>query len=126
MILGTGIDTVEISRFQKFLDDGNQPLLNRLFSAAEQEYCLPKKMAASCLAARFAAKEAFVKALGTGLRDGMCWTEIEVEHDQLGKPLLKISGRTNQLFSERGSAMAHLSISHDGGHAVALVVLEAP
>ena len=126
MILGTGIDTVEIARFQKFLDDGNQALLNRLFAPAEQAYCLPKKQAASCLAARFAAKEAFVKAMGTGLRDGMCWTEIEVVNDQLGKPLLRLSGRTCELFSEHGSATAHLSLSHDGGHAVALVVLEAP
>jgi len=125
MILGTGIDTVEIARFQKFLDDGNQPLLNRLFSAAEQEYCLPKKMAASCLAARFAAKEAFVKALGTGLRDGLSWIEIEVTNDRFGKPYLILSGRTQQLFSERGTATAHLSLSHDGGHAVALVILEA-
>jgi holo-[acyl-carrier protein] synthase len=126
MILGTGIDTVEIARFQRFLDDGNQALLNRLFAPAEQEYCLPKKQAASCLAARFAAKEAFVKAMGTGLRDGMCWTEISVTNDALGKPSLHLSGRTQQLFSERGSATAHLSLSHDGGHAVALVVLEAP
>jgi len=124
MILGTGIDTVEIARFQKFLDEDNQPLLNRLFSAAEQDYCRPKKQAASCLAARFAAKEAFVKALGTGLRDGMCWTQIEVVKDQLGKPSLKLSKRTHQLFSEHGAPSVHLSLSHDGGHAVAVVVLE--
>jgi len=126
MILGTGIDTVEIARFQKFLDEGNQPLLNRLFSVAEQGYCRPKKQAASCLAARFAAKEAFVKAMGTGLRDGMCWTQIEVVKDQLGKPSLKLSERTYQLFSEQGATTVHLSLSHDGGHAVAVVVLEAP
>ncbi|MDK9719129.1 MAG: holo-[acyl-carrier-protein] synthase [Trichlorobacter sp.] len=126
MILGIGIDTVEISRFQRFLDDGNQALLNRLFAPAEQEYCRPRKQAASCLAARFAAKEAFVKALGTGLRDGICWTEIEVVNDPLGKPYLQLSGRTQQLFSERGTATAHLSLSHDGDHAVAQVILEAP
>ncbi|WP_277058931.1 holo-[acyl-carrier-protein] synthase [Trichlorobacter lovleyi] len=126
MILGIGIDTVEISRFQRFLDEDNQALLNRLFAPAEQEYCRPRKQAASCLAARFAAKEAFVKALGTGLRDGICWTEIEVGNDQLGKPFLKLSGRALQLFSEQGAASAHLSLSHDGGHAVAQVILEAP
>jgi holo-[acyl-carrier protein] synthase len=125
MILGTGIDTVEIIRFQRFLDEGNQPLLNRLFSAAEQNYCRPKKQAATCLAARFAAKEAFVKAMGTGLRDGMCWTEMEVVNDPLGKPGLTFSGYTQQLLTERGTTTVHLSLSHDGGHAVALVVLEA-
>lgn len=126
MILGIGIDTVEISRFQRFLDENNQALLNRLFAPAEQEYCRPRKQAASCLAARFAAKEAFVKALGTGLRDGICWTEIAVCNDQLGKPFLKLSGRALQLFSEQGATAAHLSLSHDGGHAVAQVILEAP
>jgi holo-[acyl-carrier protein] synthase len=126
MILGIGIDTVEISRFQRFLDEGNQALLNRLFAPAEQEYCRPRKQAASCLAARFAAKEAFVKAMGTGLRDGICWTEIEVINDQLGKPSLNLSGRALQLFLERGTATAHLSLSHDGGHAVAQVLLETP
>lgn len=125
MILGTGIDTVEIARFQKFLDEGNQALLQRLFSEAELDYCRPKKQAASCLAARFSAKEAFVKSMGTGLRDGMCWTEIEVVNDPLGKPSLKISGYTRQLLSERGDTTVHLSLSHDGGHAVALVILEA-
>lgn len=126
MILGIGIDTVEISRFQRFLDEGNQALLNRLFAQAEQECCRPKKQAASCLAARFAAKEAFVKALGTGLRDGICWTEIEVINDLLGKPSLKLSGRALHFFSERGTVTAHLSLSHDGGHAVAQVILESP
>lgn len=126
MILGIGIDTVEINRFQRFLDENNQALLNRLFAPAEQEYCRPRKQAASCLAARFAAKEAFVKALGTGLRDGICWTEIEVGNDPLGKPFLKLSGRALQLFSEQGATAAHLSLSHDGGHAVAQVILEAP
>jgi holo-[acyl-carrier protein] synthase len=125
MILGTGIDTVEIIRFQKFLDDDNQPLLKRLFSEAEKNHCYPKKQAASCLAARFAAKEAFVKAMGTGLRDGMCWTEIEVVNDPLGKPSLRFSGYTQQLLAERGTTTVHLSLSHDGGHAVALVILEA-
>lgn len=125
MILGIGIDTVEISRFQRFLDEDNQALLNRLFAPAEQEYCRTKKQSASCLAARFAAKEAFVKAMGTGLRDGMCWTEIEVSNDQLGKPFLKLSGHTLKLFSKRGDATTHLSLSHDGGHAVAQVVLES-
>ena len=126
MILGIGIDTVEIGRFQRFLDEDNQALLDRLFAPAEQEYCHPRKQAASCLAARFAAKEAFVKAMGTGLRDGICWTEIEVCNDQLGKPLLKLSGRALQLFSEQGASAAHLSLSHDGGHAIAQVILEAP
>jgi holo-[acyl-carrier protein] synthase len=124
MIIGIGIDTVEIARFKRFLDEGNHALLDRLFAPGELEYCLNKKESASCLAARFAAKEAFVKAMGTGLRYGLCWTEIEVKNDHLGKPFLKLSKRTEQLFSEKGNAAIHLSISHDGGQSVAMVVLE--
>ncbi len=125
MILGTGIDTVEIARFQRFIDEGNQALLNRLFAVAELECCVSKKQAASCLAGRFAAKEAFVKALGTGLRDGLNWIEIEVVNDLLGKPSIKLSGVTERIFLNRGSAAIHLSISHDGANAVAIVILEA-
>lgn len=126
MILGIGVDTVEIARIQRFLDQGNQPLLDRLFSTHEQQYCLARKQSAACLAARFAAKEAFVKALGTGLRDGLSWVEMEVRNDRLGKPSLHLSGRTQELVAERGLLTIQLSLSHDGGHAVAFVVLEAP
>lgn len=125
MILGIGVDTVEIARIQRFLDEGNQPLLDRLFTPAEQEYCRPKKQAAACLAARFAAKEALVKALGTGLRDGLSWTEMEVRNNDLGKPELHLTGRSRQILEQRGSMISHLSLSHDGAHAVAMVVLEA-
>ncbi len=124
MTIGTGIDTVEVARFQRVLDTGNQRLLDRLFSPAEQQYCVPKKQAAACLAARFAAKEAFVKALGTGLRDGIRWLEMEVDHDPLGKPLLLLSGTAQARFAQQGCNRCHLSLSHDGGQAVALVILE--
>lgn len=126
MIKGIGIDTVEISRIQRFLDDDNQALLNRLFTDHEQQYCRRRKQAAACLAARFAAKEALVKALGTGLRDGLSWVEMEVVNDTLGKPELNIFGRTQELIAKQGTLAIHLSLSHDGDNAVAFVVLEAP
>ena len=126
MILGIGVDTVEIARFQRFIDEGNQPLLDRLFTAHEQQYCCARKQAASCLAARFAAKEAFVKALGTGLRDGLSWIEMEVRNDHLGKPELHLYGKTLELVTKRGELSVQLSLSHDGGQAIAFVVLEAP
>ncbi len=125
MITGTGIDTVEVGRIQKFLDNRNQPLLDRLFTAAEQECCLARKKSAECLAGRFAAKEALLKALGTGLRDGMSFCEIEVTNNSLGKPDMTLSGLVKQMVEESGASKVHLSISHDGGNAVALVVLEA-
>jgi len=124
MIIGTGIDTVEVARFQRFLDEGNQRLLDRLFTPLEQGYCSTKKQAAACYAARFAAKEAFLKALGTGLRDGINWTEIEVVNTPLGKPELRLSGTAAKLLEQLGGSRPHLSLSHDGGQAVAMVILE--
>lgn len=126
MIRGIGIDTVEISRIQTFLDDRNQALLERLFTSAELQHCRRRKQAAACLAARFAAKEALVKALGTGLRDGLSWVEIEVVNDLLGKPAMKLLGRTAELVASRGFLIIHLSLSHDGGQAIAFVILETP
>ena len=124
MIIGTGIDTVEVARFQRFLDEGNQRLLDRLFSPLEQDYCRAKKQAAVCYAARFAAKEAYLKALGTGLRDGITWTEIEISNNPLGKPELRLSGTAARFLEQQGGSRTHLSLSHDGGHAIAIVILE--
>jgi len=123
-IAGIGTDLARISRFQAFLDAGKSALLDRLFTAGEQAYALPKKGAASHLAARFAAKEAFFKALGLGLRDGMTWHDVEVVRDDLGRPSLLLTGRAAVIVAERAVAMSHLSYSHDGDYAVATVILE--
>jgi holo-[acyl-carrier protein] synthase len=125
MIYGIGVDITAISRFQSFLDKNNSALMNRLFSENELNTCGTRKDAASCLAARFAAKEAFMKALGTGLRDGLSWQDIEVRNDELGKPELLLSGRAQELFTARQLQSALLSLSHDGGQAIAMVVLES-
>jgi holo-[acyl-carrier protein] synthase len=125
MIYGIGTDIVEIGRFQRFIDEGNTPLLQRIFTAREIEVCNARKGAAACHAARFAAKEAFLKALGTGLRNGLSWHDMEVVSDELGKPGLVLSGKAGDMFREKGLAATHLSLSHDGGHAIAMVVLEA-
>ena len=125
MIYGIGTDIVAIERFRKFIDSGNNALLERLLSPAELSRCRSRKDAASCMAARFAAKEAFVKALGTGLRDGISWLEMEVSNDAMGKPELNLFGKTSELVQARGMFKIHLSLSHDGGNAVAMVVLES-
>ena len=83
MIYGIGTDIVAIERFQRFIDAGNTALIERLFTPLERSKCGNRKDAASCLAARFAAKEAFLKALGTGLRDGLSWLDMEVFNDAL-------------------------------------------
>jgi holo-[acyl-carrier protein] synthase len=124
MIAGIGTDIVAIGRFQRFVDEGNFTLLDRLFTGQERHYCSPRRNSAASYAARFAAKEAFLKALGTGLRDGISWHDIEVAHDRLGKPELILSGRAIEIFMEQGMSRAFLSLAHDGGMAVATVVLE--
>lgn len=126
MISGIGVDTVDVTRFRRFLDEGNHVLIARLFTQAERDRCSVRKDAASCYAARFAAKEAFLKALGSGLRDGISWHDMEVVNNAAGKPELRLSGRARQLFEEQGLGAIFLSLSHDGGQAVAMVVVEAP
>lgn len=123
MIVGIGTDLARIERFRKFLQPGNK-VLERLFTAAERHYALQKKDPAPHLAARFAAKEAFLKSLGTGLRDGLSWQQIEVVRDELGCPSLQLTGEAQAFLLRRGAKMSHLSYSHDGDYAVATVVLE--
>lgn len=125
MIYGIGVDIAAVERFQRFLDSGKTALIERLFTAAERSRCEGRKDAASCLAARFAAKEAFLKALGTGLRDGLSWHDIEVSNNELGKPELNLTGKAAELYKTCNLAQVLLSLSHDGGNAVAMVVLES-
>lgn len=115
MIVGIGVDTVGIDRFERQL--GRTPALRaRLFTEAERE--LP----VASLAARFAAKEAIVKALGGS--DGVGWHDLEVRGGQGEPPLFAGSGRLAAVFEQRGVRHAHLSITHDAGLATAFVVLE--
>ncbi|MDD2366258.1 MAG: holo-[acyl-carrier-protein] synthase [Desulfuromonadaceae bacterium] len=125
MIYGIGSDIVAVGRFQKFLDSGNSAIICRLFSLTERSHCDNRKDAASCLSARFAAKEAFLKALGTGLRDGISWHDMEVFNDSMGKPEMKLSGKAKEQFQLKMLTKIHLTMSHDSGNAIAMVVLES-
>jgi len=124
VIYGIGVDIVEIARFERFLREGNDSLFQRLFTPAEMAYCAGRKHAAQHYALRFAAKESFLKALGTGLRDGLCWKDMEVVNDALGKPELRLCGRAQEMYAKAGLNSCFLSLSHDAGGAVAMVVLE--
>lgn len=123
-IVGIGTDLARIERFKKFLEPGNK-VLERIFTVDEREYSLRMHDPASHLAARFAAKEAFLKALGTGLRDGLAWRQMEVIRDDLGCPSLRLSGMAAEKLKGKGGRSIYLSYSHDGEYAVATVVLEA-
>jgi holo-[acyl-carrier protein] synthase len=125
MIVGTGVDIVEVARFERFVEERNEALLDRLFTPAEREYCRPRRACAQHYAARFAAKEAFVKALGMGIREGIGWQDVEVMHDTLDKPLFRFTPVAQERLRERKIVRSHLSLSHDGGLAIAMVILEA-
>jgi len=123
-IAGLGVDLVETARFSRYLADQKSALLERLFTEAERNYALKKNDPAPHLAARFAAKEACLKAFGTGLRHGLRWVDIEVVANELGCPGLRFSGKAAALAESLNVRTAHLSVSHDGGFAFATVLLE--
>jgi len=124
MIEGIGTDIADIARFQRFLDEGNQALLKRLFTSRELDYCMARKTCSASLAGRFAAKEACLKALGTGLSNGISWHDLEIVNNAQGRPEMVLTGTAAELAASRGISSVHLSISHDGGNAIAMVVLE--
>jgi holo-[acyl-carrier protein] synthase len=124
MIVGSGIDLVEIGRIHQSMERFGQRFLDRIFTAAEQAYCLRKRKAAESLAARFAAKEAGAKALGTGISRGVNWLEIEVVREPGGKPSLRFHGRAAEIAAALGVAHTALSLTHSGDLAMASVVLE--
>ncbi len=124
MIIGSGIDLAEIGRIQKSVERYGARFLDRVFTAAEQAYCLRKRNSAESLAARFAAKEAGAKALGTGISHGVHWLEIEVVREPSGRPTIQFHGRAAQIAERLGVANAALSITHTASLAMASVVLE--
>jgi holo-[acyl-carrier protein] synthase len=124
MIVGSGIDLVEIGRIEQSVKRYGERFLNRVYTAAEQAYCMRKRMAAESLAARFAAKEAAAKALGTGISSGVNWLEIEVVRQPGGRPGVQFHGRAAQIAARLGVVRAALSLTHTNDLAMASVVLE--
>jgi holo-[acyl-carrier protein] synthase len=124
MIVGSGIDMVEIGRIRESMERFGQRFLNRIFTNAEQAYCLRKRRSAESFAARFAAKEAGAKALGTGISQGVNWLEIEVIREPAGRPGLVLHGRAAEIAAALGVARMALSLTHTGDLAMASVVLE--
>jgi len=124
MIVGSGIDVVEIERIQHAIDRYGPRFLDRVFCPAEQAYCLRKRNAAESFAVRFAAKEAAAKALGTGISQGVSWLEIEVVREPSGRPTLRLHGRAEEIARRLGAVRPNLSLTHTGSLAVASAVLE--
>lgn len=124
MIVGLGMDLIEIPRMRAFHERWGERGLRRLFSSAELAYCLERVDAAPSLAARFAAKEAFFKAVGTGWGRGGDWRDVEVRRGERGAPELLWTGRAEAAARARGADRAHLTLTHARGTAGAVVVLE--
>lgn len=123
MIFGIGIDIIEIERVEKQVlkDHGFK---EKVFTTLEIEYCGSKKFCGQNYAARFAGKEAFLKAIGTGLRDGLAFNEIEILNDDLGKPHVYLHGNTKKFADNKGIVKIHISLSHEKNVATAKVILE--
>jgi holo-[acyl-carrier protein] synthase len=124
MVFGIGTDIIEVKRMEKHLD-GNDALRKKLFTLQEQAYAEKGKVTKwQRYAARFAAKEAFFKALGTGYRYGMAFHEIEVKNDKLGKPYIEPHGKVKAYLKKEKVKTIHLTISHVKEMASAYVLLE--
>ena len=122
MIVGIGIDITDIWKIEESV--GSEALQRRVFTPAELEAVQTYRNKAERLAGKFAAKEAFMKALGAGIRQEVWFTQIDVLNDESGKPYLKISGEAADRLDTSGAKHVHVSISHSGGMAAALVILE--
>jgi len=125
MIVGTGVDIAEVGRIRAAWERFGERFLKRVFTPEEARYCLGKPNAAERLAARFAAKEAGMKAIGTGLRHGITWHDVEVVRLPGQRPILKFSGKAAEFAARLGCKRTHLSLSHTTGQAIAYVILES-
>ena len=127
MIYGIGTDLIETNRFKEILKKNNTRFLQRVFTEKEIAYCSQGAKVdtqAQCFAARFAAKEACLKALGIGLRHGLRWTDIEISNDSRGKPFLKVYNKAEQIIKNEKIINIHVSVAHIKNQASALVILE--
>jgi holo-[acyl-carrier protein] synthase len=123
MILGTGIDIVNIERIERMMVRWGDFFLGRVFTHREIFWCQQRTRPSECFAIRFAAKEAFLKAIGKGLRNGIQWIDIEVENDSLGKPLLSFHRKAKEALETQRIKKALLTLSHERPYAVAHVIL---
>ena len=121
-LIAHGIDLVDCDRLRQAVERHGERFLRRVFTPAELAYSLGKKREAEHLAGRFAAKEAVLKLLGTGWRDGIAWTDVEVVNNPAGKPLVNLTGKCREIADAMGLKTVLISISHIATHAIASAV----
>lgn len=124
MILGHGVDLAEVERVRRSVERFGDRFLERVFTAGERAYAGDGPRRDERLAARFAAKEAVFKALGTGWAQGVGWTDIEVVREASGRPVLSLHGKARELAETLGVRRWHLSLTHTGTMAMASVIAE--
>jgi len=124
MILGTGIDIIEVARIASSFERFGERFLNRILLPDETAYCLLHRRPAPFLAARFAAKEAVSKAFGTGIGAQLGWQDMEIRRKESGEPFVLLHGRGRDLLALRGARKLHISLSHTENYAAATVILE--
>jgi holo-[acyl-carrier protein] synthase len=124
MIVGSGVDLIEIARIAEALARYGDRFCQRIYLPGEIQYCRSKKNGAESFAARFAAKEAAAKALGTGIQSGVSWRDIEVVRASSGRPTLRLHGRAAAIAGKLGVRNAVISLTHSRTQALAQVILE--
>lgn len=124
VIYGVGIDIVKTARIKELLERFGTRFQDRIFTPAEKDYCLDSAKPYLHFALRFAAKEAFSKALGLGMSKGLTWKEIEILTDAWGKPELNLHGATARISKAKGIRGSFVSLSHEENYGVAMVILE--
>jgi holo-[acyl-carrier protein] synthase len=124
MLIGTGVDLIEVERIAHSIERFGERFLRRVYTDHEIAYCSRKRINAESFAARFAAKEAGAKALGTGISRGVTWTEFQVARNPGGRPVLELRGRAAVLAQELGVRAISLSITHTDSLAMATVMME--
>jgi holo-[acyl-carrier protein] synthase len=124
MILGTGIDIIEVARIASSFDKFGDRFTNRILLPDEIAYCLEHKNPAPFLAARFAAKEAISKAFGTGIGGALGWRDLEIRRKESGEPFVVLHGKGRELFAARCAKQLLVSLSHTENYAAATAVLE--
>ena len=122
-IVGIGLDLVKIARVQALVERWQNRFLQRVYTADERRTSLSRAAPYASLAGRFAAKEAVMKALGTGWADGVGWQDIQVLNDHSGRPIATVRGRAGALVQQAGITRIHVSVSHDGEYAIAEAIL---
>jgi len=125
MIIGIGIDITEVTRMKRAIERSGERFLKRVFTEGELHSCKGRREPCQHLAARFAAKEAAMKALSTGWSSGVTWKDIEVITDESGAPRLTFAGEAQRIFRKIGGRKAHLSLSHQKDLASASVIIES-